>query len=902
MKRLILGITVVVSTVLSSINFSYAVNRILALDGIDDYVGIPDTDDLSFGDGSNDSPFSISAWLCMDDATLFIIITKYAVGNKEWLFLTDGDDKLEWSLYTLDGTGWIGRKSNTALTSYEGSWIHVVATYDGSGVSSGMKLYLNGVRVDGVDYNGGTYTAMSNGTEDIYIGYHAIGGYYANGKIDEVSIWNIALAPEEIQSIMSTKLHGDEEGLVGYWNFDSSTADDLSPNGNNGTLMGGAQIIPPINRALALDGVDDYIGIPDTDDLSFGDGSNDSPFSISAWVYMDDATQFCIVSKYTAATNLEWAFYTSASDKLSFDCDKSDGTASIGRRYNTAITAYEGQWIHLVATYDGSGSIEGLKIYLNGERVDDTNVPSGSYVAMSNTTSNVTIGDLGSGGYKLNGRIDEVSIWNRALTQMEIWAQKDAILKGDEPGLVGYWRLDEEPGSTIAHDLSGNGNDGTVYGAEFIVSDAPLSTGAIVSISSVSGTKSETVNVPVIVENITSIVSLDLVLSYDADILTPGTAETTDLTTEWQIDSYITPGILKVSIVNQTPPASDGAMINLPFTVNSSAPPACITTPITIDQTWLNEGHIPVITFDGIFSVNGRLGDVSLNGTITGYDAALVLQHTVQIITLSECQQKAADVDKSGEITAYDAAIILQYVVGRISSLPPEGLKSPAITENDAQIVLPYLDFGQNQPIIVPIAIQQKTPLVSAIELTLSCGSLKPIKVQKTELTKSYALAYNIQEGELKIALAGSGPITQNGAFVQVEFEPTSQSLASQLNISHIRLNRNLVRSVVANSNIQMPQITILLQNFPNPFNPETWIPFALSQDAVVTIRIYDIAGRLVRKLELGNKPPGFYISREQSAYWNGRNEAGEQASSGLYFYTLQAGDFTATRKMILVK
>jgi hypothetical protein len=95
---------------------------------------------------------------------------------------------------------------------------------------------------------------------------------------------------------------------------------------------------------------------------------------------------------------------------------------------------------------------------------------------------------------------------------------------------------------------------------------------------------------------------------------------------------------------------------------------------------------------------------------------------------------------------------------------------------------------------------------------------------------------------------------------------------------------------------------TTLFQNYPNPFNPETWIPYQLAQETVVTIHIYDIAGKLVRQLELGNKPAGFYTSREQSAYWNGRNESGEQASSGLYFYTIRAGNFTATRKMILVK
>jgi hypothetical protein len=224
------------------------------------------------------------------------------------------------------------------------------------------------------------------------------------------------------------------------------------------------------------------------------------------------------------------------------------------------------------------------------------------------------------------------------------------------------------------------------------------------------------------------------------------------------------------------------------------------------------------------------------------------------------------------------------------------------VTENDARLVLPYVDFGGNQPIIVPIAIEQKTPLVSAIELTLSYGNLKPVKVQKTALTEGYALAYNIQNGELKIALAGSEPIKQSGAFVTVEFEPSSQSTASQLKISHIRLNRNLLPSVVTDSDIQVPPRTALLQNFPNPFNPETWIPFVLAEPASVTIQIYDIKGQLVKTINLGHQYPGIYISKDRAAYWDGRNEKGEKTASGIYFYTIKSGEFTATRRMVLMK
>ncbi len=91
-------------------------------------------------------------------------------------------------------------------------------------------------------------------------------------------------------------------------------------------------------------------------------------------------------------------------------------------------------------------------------------------------------------------------------------------------------------------------------------------------------------------------------------------------------------------------------------------------------------------------------------------------------------------------------------------------------------------------------------------------------------------------------------------------------------------------------------------QNIPNPFNPETWIPYQLTEDADVAIKIHNVTGELVRTLDLGYKPAALYISRDKSAYWDGRNEAGEQVSSGVYFYSIQAGDFAATKKMVVAK
>ena len=100
----------------------------------------------------------------------------------------------------------------------------------------------------------------------------------------------------------------------------------------------------------------------------------------------------------------------------------------------------------------------------------------------------------------------------------------------------------------------------------------------------------------------------------------------------------------------------------------------------------------------------------------------------------------------------------------------------------------------------------------------------------------------------------------------------------------------------------EIPAETELLRNYPNPFNPETWIPYHLSEDADVSLTIYDVNGVLVRDIDVGHQTAAKYDTRAKAIYWDGRNQFGEQVASGIYFYSLSAGDFSATRKMVILK
>ena len=101
---------------------------------------------------------------------------------------------------------------------------------------------------------------------------------------------------------------------------------------------------------------------------------------------------------------------------------------------------------------------------------------------------------------------------------------------------------------------------------------------------------------------------------------------------------------------------------------------------------------------------------------------------------------------------------------------------------------------------------------------------------------------------------------------------------------------------------IPPPDETLLLSNYPNPFNPETWIPYQLAQDTEVQILIYNVRGRVVRWLDLGHQSAGFYTHRNRAGYWDGRNAFGERVAAGIYFYQLRTDAVSALRKMVILK
>jgi len=160
------------------------------------------------------------------------------------------------------------------------------------------------------------------------------------------------------------------------------------------------------------------------------------------------------------------------------------------------------------------------------------------------------------------------------------------------------------------------------------------------------------------------------------------------------------------------------------------------------------------------------------------------------------------------------------------------------------------------------------------------------------------------QLSRLRIALVDQNrqSVVTEGDQLKLEiFDQKGQLMAfSDMNITGREAEAGLVQIDLRLNPI--PTTTILLPNYPNPFNPETWIPFQLHQSSAITIQIYDADGARVQRLDLGQLPAGLYHSTDRAAYWNGLNQFGEQVASGVYFYQLNLDDYRQTRKMVILK
>ncbi len=299
------------------------------------------------------------------------------------------------------------------------------------------------------------------------------------------------------------------------------------------------------------------------------------------------------------------------------------------------------------------------------------------------------------------------------------------------------------------------------------------------------------------------------------------------------------------------------------------------------------------------------LGDVSTTGTISSFDAALILQYLVDKRSLSDRQKRSANVDGDTTITAMDASYILQYVVDLISAFPGQGKAVPG--EKIADDIRFETESGDGWQELKIEYNGETSPFASELALSYQSGMVDTITSKSSMLNKDFTQTENLKDGTYKLAMAHSSPPKDNGTVIHLRIhlkdgvEKDDQSLFSleKFGFNQYDLTGHFdeVVTSIASEMTETPDKFKLESNYPNPFNPATKITYQVPVKSDVTITLYNALGRQVTTLVDKTQKPGRY-----TAEWNARNRA-----SGVYLYRISASGpdgrhFEETRKMMLVK
>jgi hypothetical protein len=332
------------------------------------------------------------------------------------------------------------------------TWTHLAITDNGSA----SHLYVDGVLV-------GTAPALPiEGHGEIRLGGNSIWGEYFDGRIDEVRIYDRSLAPAEVAVDMETPLATSKAGPVADYSFDQdpgegSTIEDLSGHGHTATIhgakwtpagrYGGGMNFNPANN--------DYLSVPDSAELDF-----EEEFTLEAWVRPEEGDGHWgpVISKEIPGHEglLDYAYYLYEGD---WEENRPGGGIFEGSYIHDSSALPVHAWAHLAITYDGH--IE--RLYVNGQLVsEDTSAPP------QVSKGELQIGGSTEQGNSLNGRLDEVRIYNRALNVAEVDSDMAAPIQTPQQGPIAAWSFDEVGEGGSVEDVTGNGHTGTVEGATLV--------------------------------------------------------------------------------------------------------------------------------------------------------------------------------------------------------------------------------------------------------------------------------------------------------------------------------------------------------------------------------------------------------------------------------------------------
>ncbi len=382
--------------------------------------------------------------------------------NNVLLALTGGDGGIPvFGVYTNNNEV-PSIQSSTQLPTNQ--WVHLAATLNGT---TGT-IYINGVNVASGTLNLPPAVTRTRN-------YFGRSSYetYANALFDELRIWNVARTQGQIQANMHRSLVGNEPGLIGYWRTDEgagTTLTDSSGNGQTATLFGGttwtnstAPLIAGGGSALNFSSTNcQTVQIPNQAALDA------YPLTVMTWFMVPtNSDGGALVNKYVSSSGNGWQIFLAGDLRAWYFRDGANNVFNNG--VMDAGPVNDGLWHHAAMAVDAAGG----RLYLDG--VLKSSIAWSGTPGATTTTQPLSFG-IYPGDSCFTGQMDEVSIWNTALSTAQIQAAMNHPFAGTEPGLIGYWRLDEGSGTNTV-DSSGHGNNGKLLSSPppaWIASPAPI--------------------------------------------------------------------------------------------------------------------------------------------------------------------------------------------------------------------------------------------------------------------------------------------------------------------------------------------------------------------------------------------------------------------------------------------
>ena len=357
-------------------------------------------------------------------------------------------------------------------------------------------------------------------------------------------------------------------------------------------------------------------------------------------------------------------------------------------------------------------------------------------------------------------------------------------------------------------------------------------------------------------------------------------------------------GIYGSQVINQ-----DGSLLALKFSVPNDLEETLFS--IQVPHIELNELSGAIDIANGEISINHlHFGDVTQNNDVSMMDAAEILRYLVGDVDLNNYQQVAADVTLDQSISALDASVIAQYATGLIDTFSSLG----NLNGTGELSVSNNLEYLPGEILEIPIILNSSDNFLSfEFEVSYDAEQLIYNDIEWSQLSTSFMLEQKFESGSIRLVGSSTTPVDVLGILAIIKMQ-VSQSVDEDyidLVIEKMRINElepvfdvivSVAQEVLSNDIVSVPSQYELYQNFPNPFNPTTEIRYALAELSDVVVSVYDLKGRLMKTLISQKQPAGL-----NKILWDGTDNVGKKVSAGMYLYTIEAGTFRKTKKMIML-